>query len=323
MRRVTLVAALLVGTVSAGLVTGARQLRAAQATATSARTNALTDKAVLLRRRRAAAGLVAKYAEQGVMPTMGRSSGEGTSASGNGLLTQAPPNTGAGWYTLATGAWPGVHGSTNNTFHINGQPFANRTAAFDAGRAPGRVDRPVRRARRAQGRPGRVGRRPQRDDPGPDDRLPVVLLRPRRRDELHRQGRRPAVRRRPVHHSRSGSSSTIRPATPGQAPFPGAAPTPATGWTGSLPRTYSPAMEMRLRVLDFGVDKYGAERLHLRLDERPADELRPRALLDGRRAPPTRSAILREGQWADVKVKIDGGALGGPDRRACSSGSRS
>ena len=43
----------------------------------------------------------------------------------------------------------------------------------------------------------------------------------------------------------------------GQAPFPGAAPTPATGWTGALPATFSPAMEMRLRVLDFGVDKYG------------------------------------------------------------------
>ena len=54
----------------------------------------------------------------------------GSKASGNGLLTQAPPNTGAGWYTLSTGAWPGVHGSTNNTFHVNGQPFANSTAAF-------------------------------------------------------------------------------------------------------------------------------------------------------------------------------------------------
>ena len=43
----------------------------------------------------------------------------------------------------------------------------------------------------------------------------------------------------------------------GQAPFPGAAPMPATGWTGDLPATFSPAKEMRLRVLDFGVDKYG------------------------------------------------------------------
>ena len=107
---------------------------------------------------------------------------------GNGLLTQAPPNTGAGWYSLATGAWPGVHGSTNNTFHINGQPFGNRDRGLRPERPPGRVDRSVRRAGRPQGRPGRVGGRPQRDDPGPDDRLPVVLLRPRRRHELHRQG---------------------------------------------------------------------------------------------------------------------------------------
>ncbi len=43
----------------------------------------------------------------------------------------------------------------------------------------------------------------------------------------------------------------------GQASFPGAAPVPATGWTGDLPETFSPPQEMRLRVLDFGVDKYG------------------------------------------------------------------
>src|SRR4051794_41914479 len=55
---------------------------------------------------------------------------KGVHAAGNGLLTQAPPNTGAGWYSLTTGAWPGVHGSTNNTFHINGAPFGTSTAAF-------------------------------------------------------------------------------------------------------------------------------------------------------------------------------------------------
>ena len=42
----------------------------------------------------------------------------------------------------------------------------------------------------------------------------------------------------------------------GQAPFSGAAPVDATGWT-NVPTSYSPAKEMRLRVLDFGVDKYG------------------------------------------------------------------
>ena len=67
---------------------------------------------------------------------------KGSSASGGGLLTEAPPNTGAGWYSLATGAWPGVHGSTNNTFHVNGQPFGNSTSAFNAG-VPQAESRPM------------------------------------------------------------------------------------------------------------------------------------------------------------------------------------
>ena len=132
--------------------------------------------------------IVARYAAQGLLPTMSSFLKKGVSASGNGLLTQAPPNTGAGWYSLATGAWPGVHGSTNNTFHINGQPFGNRTAAFDPNVLQAESIAQSAERGRPQGRPGRVGGRPQRDDPGPDDRLPVVLLRPRRRHELHRQG---------------------------------------------------------------------------------------------------------------------------------------
>ncbi len=78
--------------------------------------------------------LVEKYADQGVMPTMRKFLKNGVKARGDGMLTQAPPNTGAGWYTMATGAWPGVTGSTNNTFHKNGDPFGtSRTAAFDPG----------------------------------------------------------------------------------------------------------------------------------------------------------------------------------------------
>ena len=42
----------------------------------------------------------------------------------------------------------------------------------------------------------------------------------------------------------------------GNAPFPQAAPANATGWT-NVPRSYSPAKEMRLRVIDAGTDKYG------------------------------------------------------------------
>mgnify|MGYP001248217939 CR=1 FL=1 len=77
--------------------------------------------------------LAEQFASQKMMPALNSLIRTGVLATDGGLLTQAPPNTGAGWYSLATGAWPGVTGSTNNTFHINGAPFANRTASFDAG----------------------------------------------------------------------------------------------------------------------------------------------------------------------------------------------
>src|SRR6187200_465210 len=73
---------------------------------------------------------VAKFSDDKVTPGFRELLRKGAYASGNGLLTQAPPNTGAGWFTLATGAWPAVHGSTNNTFHINGSTFANSTSAL-------------------------------------------------------------------------------------------------------------------------------------------------------------------------------------------------
>ena len=108
--------------------------------------------------------LVESYAGQGMMPAMARLLRTGAKAADNGLLTQAPPNTGAGWYTLATGAWPGVHGSTNNTFHINGAPFGNRTAAFDAG-----VPQAESLAQAAEP-PAHHGERDQRGDDGEENR---------------------------------------------------------------------------------------------------------------------------------------------------------
>src|SRR3954453_6892452 len=73
---------------------------------------------------------IERYADEGVVPGFRDMLKHGAYASGHGLLTEAPPNTGAGWFSLATGAWPGVTGSTNNTFHINGSNFANSQAAF-------------------------------------------------------------------------------------------------------------------------------------------------------------------------------------------------
>jgi len=91
-----------------------------------------TDKVIFFAADGMRQDLVKTYADQRLMPNMRELLKHGVQAGDNGLLTQAPTNTGAGWYSLSTGAWAGVHGSTNNTFAINGAPFANRTSAFDA-----------------------------------------------------------------------------------------------------------------------------------------------------------------------------------------------
>ena len=224
---------------------------------------------------------------------------KGASASGGGLLTQAPPNTGAGWYSLATGAWPGVHGSTNNTFHINGQPFANRTSAFDAGVLQAESIATVGRARRQEGHAVRVRRRSRRPAiQGPTVDFRSVLLRSRRGDELHLTERRRGLRR-----PRSGCSSTIPAGFAGQAPFPRAAPVDGHGLDQHA-ALFSPAKEMRLRVLDFGVDKYGLDAFIFDSTQRPPGELQQGAVLtdEGRRRRPSpRSA---QGEWADIKVQI-------------------
>ena len=71
--------------------------------------------------------LMERYASKGLMPTFKDMLKRGV-AGDNGLLQGFPPNTGVGWHTLATGTWPGEHGSTNNTFHRTGDAFNNTTS---------------------------------------------------------------------------------------------------------------------------------------------------------------------------------------------------
>jgi 2',3'-cyclic-nucleotide 2'-phosphodiesterase (5'-nucleotidase family) len=75
--------------------------------------------------------LMDNFVAQGVMPTYQGLIAQGVKGA-NGLVQAFPPNTGVGWYTLATGTYPSEHGSTNNTFFRTGDSFANRTAAFSA-----------------------------------------------------------------------------------------------------------------------------------------------------------------------------------------------
>src|SRR5688572_23429155 len=194
--------------------------------------------------------LVETFANQRLLPTMRQLLRSGVKASDGGLLTQAPPNTGAGWYSLATGAWPGVHGSTNNTFMINGAPFGNRTSAFDSvalqaetlAQAAERAGKRVAQIEWAGGRVGVIN--------GPTVDFRSFL-----------SGRGVVTNYiSPTDDATFTASFGLQFDHPvgfaGQPAFPGAAPTPATGWS-NVPASFSPAQEMRMRVLDFGTDKYG------------------------------------------------------------------
>src|SRR5512138_2520364 len=77
--------------------------------------------------------LMERYAAAGAMPTYAGLMTQGVRGD-NGLVQAFPPNTGVGWYTLATGTWPGEHGSINNTFHrVREGNFNNRTSFSTAG----------------------------------------------------------------------------------------------------------------------------------------------------------------------------------------------
>ncbi len=247
--------------------------------------------------------LVAGYAARGLLPTMSTFLKKGASAAGSGLLTQAPPNTGAGWYSLATGAWPAVTGSTNNTFHINGAPFASRTAAFDSGVLQAETiaqaaERGGKKVAQIEFAGGRVG-----VTQGPTvDYLSFF------------SGRGVATNYiSPTDDASFVASFGLQFDHPagfaGQPAFPGAAPAAATGWT-NVPASYSPAKEMRLRVLDFGTDKYGLN-AYLYDSTNDAKVDYDRVLLAPAKDGAASVGTLAKGRWADVKVTLVGGTLAG------------
>ncbi len=252
--------------------------------------------------------LVAKYAAQGVMPTMGSFLKKGTSASGNGLLTEAPPNTGAGWYSLATGAWPAVTGSTNNTFHINGTDFSRSTSAF----APGilQAETIAQSAERGGLKVAQVewdgGANATIDGPTIDYRSffsgrgVATNFTGNASDVLFDD---------PTFIASFGLQFDTPGGYAGQAPYAGASPVDATGWS-NVPQSYSAAKEMHLRVLDFGTDKYGLNAYIFDSTNDHStnyDEVLFSPSKDGNESVGT----LAEGQWADVKVTIQGGSNAG------------
>jgi 2',3'-cyclic-nucleotide 2'-phosphodiesterase (5'-nucleotidase family) len=238
--------------------------------------------------------IVERYASErrgGPVPGFAELIRRGASADGGGMLTQAPPNTGSGWYTMATGAWPGVHGSTNNTFHTNSDLFTDRTAAFDPGvlsaetiaQSAERGGKKVVQMEWAGGRNGIIngptvdfrtfasGRGVTTNYVSPTDRAALISAFGLQYDQV-----------------------TLAP---------------ATGWTDA-PESYSPALETRMRVLDFGVDKYGLDAyIYDSTDDGETNYDRVLFARDKNAAEPV--ADLAEGEVADVKVTVVGGALDG------------
>lgn len=247
--------------------------------------------------------LVARYVADGSLPAFGDLLKKGASASGGGLLTQAPPNTGAGWNSLATGAWPAVTGTTNNTFHINGAPFANRTAAFDPGVL--QAESIAQSAERGGLKVAQIefagGRGASTSGPTVDYRSflsgrGVVTNYISPLDE-------------PGFTASFGLQFDHPTGFAGIAPYPAATPVAATGWT-DVPASYSPAMETRMRVLDFGTDKYG-QNAYIYDSTNNGTIDYDRVLFAPTKDGDDAAADLAEGEWGDVKVTVSGGALNG------------
>ena len=132
--------------------------------------------------------LMEKYAKAGAMPTYKKLMKDGATGD-NGMLQAFPPNTGVGWYTMATGTYPSEHGSTNNTFFRSGRRVLQPDLVLGGRRAAGGHDRQRRRAGRQEGRADRLGRRRRREHQRPDGRLHELLLQPRRARRRRRPGR--------------------------------------------------------------------------------------------------------------------------------------
>ena len=121
------------------LVSAVALLSALAPTASAARptpppaTKPSTDKAILFSSDGMRPDLMEQYAAAGAMPTYASLLEAGVKGA-NGMLQAFPPNTGVGWYTMATGTYPSEHGSTNNTYHRIGEAnFNNRTSFSAAG----------------------------------------------------------------------------------------------------------------------------------------------------------------------------------------------
>ena len=232
----------------------------------------------------------------------------------NGLLQGFPPNTGVGWYTLATGTWPGEHGSTNNTFHRTGEANFNNSTQLRRDRHPAgrpRSPRPPSAPARRSSRSSGSARARSSRTAGPGRRLPQFF-----------SDRGIAAQLRPARPA--GRRQRLRRRLPAGRPRPTAA-----GWT-NVPASFSPAeqQQFKLTTTAFPAATTPTASTTSTSTTRPTTARRTtttcwscRPTRRPRTAAAPRRPTSRQGDWADVKVTLDRRARR-PDRRLLREGDR-
>ncbi|MGH9201451.1 MAG: alkaline phosphatase family protein, partial [Vicinamibacterales bacterium] len=243
--------------------------------------------------------LADKYVGEGAMPTYADLLRQGVKGD-NGLLQGFPPNTGVGWYTLATGTWPGEHGSTNNTFFRQGDTsFNNRTGFATTGILQAdSIQQAAERAGKTVVSVEWVG-----------SRILVPAL----------QG--PVVDFRTFFSNRGVLLNFDLPGQPAGANAFGVSYQrvdldPAAGWT-NVPASFSPAMQEQLKLTNTAfpssdnVDRFYDLYIYDSTDDVTTNYdhvlvVPSTAGKNGNAA----VANLMAGQWADVKVTLTGARAG-------------
>jgi phosphodiesterase/alkaline phosphatase D-like protein/predicted AlkP superfamily phosphohydrolase/phosphomutase len=246
-----------------------------------------------------------RYAREGAMPTYERLLSTGARGA-NGMTQAFPPNTGVGWTTMATGAWPGRHGSMNNTFHVAccNNPFSATTSGFQSNA----VDGVLIQAKTLLEAAEQAGKKVVAIEWPASRNFPI---------------RGQAIDFRTFHSSRGivgnyrrASDNTNLVAASG-LDYDIVALRPATGWT-NMPVSYSPPLEATVIIRDFGAPKYNLDAyLFDPTDDQTANYtnvLLTRSPGQGAQGKDGAQALatLTEGAWGEIRLPLlAAGALTG------------
>ena len=258
-----------------------------------------TDKAILYASDGMRPDLMEQFAVEGNMPSYANLMATGVKGQ-NGLVQVFPPNTGVGWHSLATGTYPGEHGSMNNTYHRVGEGnFNNRTSFATTGAL--QADHIAQAAERAGKKVVSV------EWVGSRNLVPAL------------QG--PVVDFRSFFSNRGVLLNYDLPGQPAGANAFGVSYQrvdldTATGWT-NVPASYSPAMQEQFKITNTAfpatdnVDRFYDLYIYDTTDDGTVSYNRVLAV-DSTAAKngAAAAANLAAGEWVDIKVALTGARAG-------------